>query len=550
MAHTYGGGGRLPTSGTTTTANPVTASLTLPAGTTALWVSIVAGGTTARSGGTPTFNGTALTAGNVKTNGGGTPETCAEDWYLLAPPTGAAYTLSIPNAGALGLAIAYAYASADVGKSSVYDNAVITQGSSTSPSTSFTVTDGAIWFGAVGTGAQTWAPSARSGSQINDWDAGSWGRGAQYGIKSGTGSQTVSWTFGTSEDWVIQAVAFKEQANPVTVSPSTGAVQIVGIAPILSISVDSNAWFARLTGGANTWSGTEGASVAAPIAGVLRFVGNQASLYGSAGVIDGGGTINYVAERDFAAFYHVLGGVSRDFAAIYSVLKELNPTVGTVRTAGQQPSLRQTWSASPLVGSVRLIGQQPTLAAILEPASGSVRFAGQVPTAITSNDTHAYPTVGVVRFVGEVPDLDVSSNRESSPSAGLVRLVGQQPALSPVTLNPQTGAIRVVGQVPYVDPIVEPAAGRLRFVGLGIISQDFTATFVVTSETTYRDYTALYTVVAPLQVSFTAAYNVLSQVCGIRHRGRQKHMRTNSSQRSLRVTAGQRSIRVTSCANQ
>jgi hypothetical protein len=219
MAHTYGSGGRIPTSGLTTSSNPATESINLPAGTTVLWVSIVVGGTTARAGGDPTFNGIALTAGNAKTNAGGTPEVCAEDWYLRDPPTGTSYTLSIPNSGTLGMAVAWGYASAASGFTSVYDNKVSTPGNSNNPSTSFTVADGAIWFGAVGNGAQTWNPSGRSGTQINDWDAGSWGRSAQYGIKSGSGSQTVSWTFGTSEDWIVQGISFKEQALALELEP-------------------------------------------------------------------------------------------------------------------------------------------------------------------------------------------------------------------------------------------------------------------------------------------------------------------------------------------
>lgn len=224
MAHTYGAGGRLPASGTTTTSNPVTVSLNLPSGTTVLWVGIVAGGTTARAGGAPTFNSVALSSANAKTNAGGTPETCAEDWFLLAPPTGASYTLSIPNSGALALTVIYAHAKAATGKTSVFDNEIATPGNSTNPSTSMTVADGAIWFGLIGNGAQSWAPTARSGTQIANWDAGSWGPGGQYGIKSGTGSQTVSWTFGTSEDWVILATSFKE-ADPAITGSGTPAAQ-------------------------------------------------------------------------------------------------------------------------------------------------------------------------------------------------------------------------------------------------------------------------------------------------------------------------------------
>lgn len=226
MAHTYGGGGRIPSSGTTTTSNPATASINLPAGTTVLWVSIVCGGTTARAGGDPTFNSVALTQRTAKTDSGGTPEVNTEDWYILEPDTGSSYTLSIPNSGGLAMAIAYGYASAATDYTSRLQKGGVLNGSSTNPSATLTgVLDGAIWFGAVGNGATTWNPSARSGTQINDWDAGSWGRGAQYGIKSGTGDQTISWTFGTTEDWVITGIAFDERHNkyPYLVGSASGS---------------------------------------------------------------------------------------------------------------------------------------------------------------------------------------------------------------------------------------------------------------------------------------------------------------------------------------
>ena len=132
------------------------------------------------------------------------------------------------------MTIAWGSGSAASTYTSVYDNAVSTPGNSTNPSTSFTVQDGAIWFGGVGNGATTWNPSARSGTQINDWDAGSRGRGAQYGIKSGTGSQTVSWTFGTSEDWIIQAISFKESPLAQALTPTLATNSNSFFAPTVS----------------------------------------------------------------------------------------------------------------------------------------------------------------------------------------------------------------------------------------------------------------------------------------------------------------------------
>lgn len=214
MAHSYGTSARLPATATTTTANPATVTITCPAGTTVLWLGIVVSTTTARSGGDPTYNSVTMSAGAAKTNAGGTAETNAETWYLLRPPTGSSYTISIPNAGGLAMTISAACASAASGYTTVKSqSSVATQGNSTNPSTTGpTGAIGDIEFSVIGNGATTWNPSGRSGTQINDWDAGSRGHGAQYRVSAGTGGSTHSWTFATSEDWIIEVDRFTESA--------------------------------------------------------------------------------------------------------------------------------------------------------------------------------------------------------------------------------------------------------------------------------------------------------------------------------------------------
>ena len=177
MAHTYGTKARLPATATTTNANPATFTINCPSGTTVLWLGIVVSGTTARAGGAPTYNSNAMTASVAKTNAGGTPETCAETWYMLAPPTGSAYTISVPNSGVLAMTLIAATGSAPAGGTSAKAaNGVATAGSSTNPSTTGpTGVIGDIEFSLVGDGATTWNPTARSGTQLYDWDAGSRG---------------------------------------------------------------------------------------------------------------------------------------------------------------------------------------------------------------------------------------------------------------------------------------------------------------------------------------------------------------------------------------
>jgi hypothetical protein len=229
VSHSFGASARLPATATTTNANPATFTINCPAGTTVLWLGIVAGGTTARSGGAPTYDGVAMTAGRAKTNAGGTPEECAETWYMLRPPTGSAYTISVPNSGTLAMTLIAACASAASGNTSVQANAAVgTGGNSTNPSTTGpTGTAGDIEFSIVGNGATTWNPTGRSGTQLYDWDAGSWGVGAQYRVSAGTSGSTHSWTFATSEDWVIAVDRFKEQA---IVAPTVTTQAVTDIA--------------------------------------------------------------------------------------------------------------------------------------------------------------------------------------------------------------------------------------------------------------------------------------------------------------------------------
>ncbi len=212
--------------------SPVAANYTAAAGSTVLVLGIVTGGNAARAGGAPTYNGVALTQADSTRQAASAPETVVEQWYLLDPPTGSALSISIPNTGTKSL---YAEASTYKAQSGYISQLDVANGgtsTSTNPTTSVTTTvNGDTIVAIVGSGAQTWAPSARSGTQLADTDEGNFGDGSQYLLQTNAGAQAMSWTFGTSEDWAEVVVAFKEVIKTTVLANGASEPSNVTIAP-------------------------------------------------------------------------------------------------------------------------------------------------------------------------------------------------------------------------------------------------------------------------------------------------------------------------------
>ena len=166
---------------------------------------------TDRAGGAPTFAGLTMTQAGTTQKAAASPEAGAELWYLLNPPIGS-WTATIPNTGALTIFYTLATGKAKAGGQSAFDGANGGNGTSTNPTPGAVVTteDGDIGFAVVATGAQTWAPSAQVGTIIANTDDGATGGGEQYHLQSAKGSATLSWTFGTSDDWGAVVAYFKE----------------------------------------------------------------------------------------------------------------------------------------------------------------------------------------------------------------------------------------------------------------------------------------------------------------------------------------------------
>lgn len=190
----------------------VTFNHTCGSGTTLLTLTIVVGGTTARTGGAPTYNGIALTQADQNGQAPAGAETIVELWYLLDPGTGNSYQISIPDDNNVYLTADASSYKATSGYKTVLKTDDDDGNTSTNPTgPSLTgLASGDVLVAVVGSGATTWAPSARTGTQLYDVDDGSYGDGAQYLIKTDSSDTAMGWTFGTSDDWSVVEAAFTE----------------------------------------------------------------------------------------------------------------------------------------------------------------------------------------------------------------------------------------------------------------------------------------------------------------------------------------------------
>lgn len=201
---------------TSSTANPITQSVTLTNNDTVVVVLINVVGNVVRAGGTPSFGGIPMRQASTQQIAATTPEASAEIWYLdqrdgLPWPPGS-YTLSIPNTGTLSTRYTVEAGQAAGGGRSALEAANGANATGTNPSPgAITITQaGDIAWSIIAGGAQTWSPSAQAGTIIANTDDGSTGGGEQYILNPSIGSLTLNWTFNTSEDYGAVVVAFKE----------------------------------------------------------------------------------------------------------------------------------------------------------------------------------------------------------------------------------------------------------------------------------------------------------------------------------------------------
>ena len=267
-------------------------------------------------------------------------------------------------------------------------------------------------------------------------------------------------------------------------------------------------WFARGSGGVAAWASVSSTSVS-PGSGTLRLTGQTPTVYGSTGVIDGGGTIATFVESDYTAVYQLLGYVEADYTVVWQLVTPITPT-GT---------------------TLRLVGAAPTL------------------TVATNN--YIWPSGTTLRLVGQTPTLTVTGDVVEAPTAGVLRFVGQQPYVNvqPHVVAPSVGTLRFVGAAPFVDlghKVAEPTAGILRLRGLATTYADWTATWQMLDVTVTADWTATWQIGADVAGDFTATWDIagtvgsmtlLSTQYAAALRATAPHMDLSDEQRSMRLLA-------------
>ena len=217
MAHTYDTKLRF-----TGAASPLNSDYTCAAGVTVLVVSVVTAGSTNRAGGNPTFNSVTLSQADILRKYATSPETSCELFYLLDPPTGSAYQISVPNTGTKTLYVVASSYKAQSGYASALDQQNGNTGNTANPSVSVTTTvNGAVIVGVMGNGL-TSVPTGRSGTILYETDNGQHIDAAQYYLQAAAGAWATSWTI-AADDWCVCVAAFKEVAIQYTVQLSSEA---------------------------------------------------------------------------------------------------------------------------------------------------------------------------------------------------------------------------------------------------------------------------------------------------------------------------------------
>jgi hypothetical protein len=160
----------------------------------------------ARTGGTPTYNGIAMTqAGTTATQ----TTVSSEIWYLLNPPTGVSYNISVPNTGALSVRIIASSYIPD--ENYIYALDVATQGVGTTANPSLSLTpsvNGCVIVDMMCNELNT-ADTARNQTLLFTTDEGVWNTAAMYALQPTAGLITFTHTIG-ADNWGMNLASFKQ----------------------------------------------------------------------------------------------------------------------------------------------------------------------------------------------------------------------------------------------------------------------------------------------------------------------------------------------------
>lgn len=442
--------------------SPITRSATTAAGDTVLVLFLDVKSATDRAGGAPTFNGVAGLQANSTQKAASSPEAGVEVWYwagnIQPGNSGALFigtaNIVIPNTGSLTIFSAAYTGRAASGFTSQFDAANGGNNTSTNPTTGAIVStvNGAIYFAATAGGWQTFAPSARAGTSLYETDDGATGGGGQYLLQGAAGSQAMTWTFGTSNDWGAVGVAFKEVPAP---SPAAGGLSLAGTVTTLALGMFLGAGSLAFAGHAPTLSiGNPNNTTISIPAGSLRF---QGPARAPVIIPIAAGALGLTGQAPAIAHTIPIANGSLGFSGQTPVIAHTTPIgAGTLAFAGHAPSLAHTIPIA--AGTLTLAGTIAGSGQFVEPAAAAIAFTGHAPT-ITSGRTIAIPA-GALLFKGPAR----SSATTIPIDAGALGLSGHAPALH-ATLFPAVGALTLAGYAPALAHTLPMSVGTLSLAG-------------------------------------------------------------------------------------
>lgn len=167
-----------------------------------------------QNGGTPTYNGTALTQASTTTYYVTSPETNIEMWYLINPSIGT-YNVSIPNNGSLDVSLITSRFSPALGASVAFIDAQSNTGVSTAPG-SATHSDyhyEDLMVAMFASGSDSTATYCTGTQLIVQQDRGTYIAGAayrQFSFMTIPTAYSISWGNLTNEDWAVVSGVFRE----------------------------------------------------------------------------------------------------------------------------------------------------------------------------------------------------------------------------------------------------------------------------------------------------------------------------------------------------
>lgn len=424
MAHTY----RLVQARTSFSA-VVNTNVTIQSGDTVVACLIKVTGGTNRTGGAPTLNGVAMTQANSTQKAASSPECSAELWYILNPGVSGSVAFTLPNTNAsAGFYTLTAGQSASGGSALQGSNGANNTSTNPAPGAVTPSAAGDIGFAIVASGAQTWSPTARAGTQIADTDDGAHGGGEQYIITPNTTAVNLGWTFGTSDDWGAVSVFIKQTPNIYTSTPVAKALTFAGQTVSVLRHRSATPQTAALSFAGQTVSVSR-VRVATPQAASLTFAGQTPTV-----------------------LHHRL----------------VTPTAKALSLTGQTVSALRHRLTTPTAGAIALSGQTVTVGRsfLATPQSADISFAG-MPVTVTHSGGGVFtttPQTGTLSFAGQT--VTATRTRLASPQAASLVFAAQTVNVRHHRVaSPQAASLAISGQAVSVarNRLAEPSAASLIF---------------------------------------------------------------------------------------